>query len=144
MTALVVDTSVIVKWYAVPHEPDFARAKTLLLRHTQTQCRLHVPLLALYEVGNVLLQFRGRLSRQEALGRLADLFALELSLHPVTLSSALSALELAQTFTITFYDACFVALAQELNIPFITADVKLARQLESLPFVDLLASYHFT
>jgi predicted nucleic acid-binding protein len=141
MTALVIDTSVIIKWYALPREPAFEQAKRVLLAHSQGSCQLHVPLLAVYEVGNVLLQFRGRLSLQDALGRLADLFALELSLHSLTLTSTLTAFELAHTFAITFYDACFVALAQELGASFITADERLARQLASLPFVSPLASY---
>lgn len=143
MTALVIDTSVIIKWYALPHEPAFDRAKTLLLRHTQGRCQLHVPLLAVYEVGNVLLHFHGRLPLKDALGRLADLFTVELSMHAVSLPNTLSAFELAHAFTISFYDACFVALAQELGAPFVTADERLVRQLASLPFVYPLASYQF-
>lgn len=40
-----------------------------------------------------------------------------------------TALEMAVSHTISAYDACYVALAQRLNVPFITADEKLIHKL---------------
>ena len=142
MEALVVDTSVIVKWYALPREPDFERAKTLLLDHARQRCRLHIPQLALYELGNVLLQFGNGLKRHQPLGHLADAFTLDLSIHALTAPRALMAFELAHAFNVSFYDACFVALAQELNIPLVSADERLCRQAGNLPFIHRLSTYH--
>lgn len=140
MTEIVVDTSVIIKWYSVHQEPAFEHAQTLLVRHTRHQCHLHAPELALYEAGNAL-RYSARLSVQEQLRSLADLFALGLSVYPLTLLRATAAHELSSVFGISFYDACFVALAQELDVAFVTADDRLHRQVASLPFAHPLASY---
>jgi predicted nucleic acid-binding protein len=43
----------------------------------------------------------------------------------------LNALELALEFDLTAYDACYATLARRLKIPLVTADVILAKKLES-------------
>ena len=141
MVEAVVDTSVIVKWYSVHDEPEFERARTLLVEHTRQQRHLHVPVLALYEAGNAL-RCSTRLSAQEQLRSLTDLFALGLSVYPLTLIRAATAHELSAVFGVSFYDACFVALAQELDAAFVTADERLHRRVASLPFAHTLAFYH--
>ena len=140
MIELVIDTSVIIKWYAVHQEPGFERAKTLLVEHATQHCRLHIPMLALYEAGNAL-RYGTTLSEHEQVRSLADLFALGLSVYPLTLARAAAAHELSAVFGTSFYDACFVALAQELDVTFVTADERLHRRIFSLPFAHTLASY---
>lgn len=141
MMECVIDTSVIVKWYSVHQEPDFERAKALLMEHTRQARRLHIPILAFYEAGNAL-RYAARLSEPEQARSLADLFALELSAHPLTPARASAAHALSCVFGVSFYDACFAALAQELDVAFITADERLHRRISSLPFAHSLASYH--
>lgn len=140
MVEVVVDTSVIVKWYSVHQEPEFERAQTLLVAHTRQQCHLHLPALAFYEAGNAL-RYSPRLSVQAQLRSLADLFALELSVHPLGLARAVASHEVASLFGVSFYDASFVALAQELDVAFITADERLHHRIASLPFAHTLVSY---
>ena len=139
MADLVIDTSVIVKWYSAHREPGFERARALLQQHTHRRDQLHVPMLALYETGNAL-RYGGRLSAQEQLRCLTDLFAVGLAVHPLTVTGAALAHEVSCLFGVSFYDACFVALAQELGLSFITADERLCRQLSSLPIVYSLVS----
>lgn len=140
MKALVVDTSVIVKWYSSDREPAFERARTLLQEHTHARCQLHVPMLAFYETGNAL-RYGTRLSAAEPLRHLADLFSLGLAVHPLTATAAALAHELACVFDVSFYDACFAALAQELHVPLVTADEKLSHRLAALSLVRPLATY---
>jgi predicted nucleic acid-binding protein len=140
MTDLVVDTSVVIKWYAAHREPDFERARALLVHHTRERCRLHVPMLALYEAGNAL-RYGTRLSAREQLRCLTDLFALDLSVHPLTSGGAVLAHELCHFFGVSFYDACFAALAQELDTAFVTADEKLVTRLIDFPRVHSLSAF---
>lgn len=59
---------------------------------------------------------------------LSDLLALPLivTTHAVL---ALDALKLALALDITAYDACYLALAERLGAPFVTADQKLVQKL---------------
>ena len=140
MADIVIDTSVIVKWYSAHQEAGFERARVLLHDHARKRGQLHVPLLALYETGNAL-RYGSRLSVQEQLRCLTDLFALGLAVHPLTVAGATLAHEVSCLFDVSFYDACFVALAQELRLSFVTADERLCRRLSSLPTVCPLASF---
>lgn len=140
MADIVIDTSVIVKWYSAHQEPGFERTRALLQDHARSRGQLHVPMLALYETGNAL-RYGSRLSAQEQLRCLTDLFAVGLAIHPLTAVGAALAHEVSCLFEVSFYDACFVALAQELGLSFVTADERLCRQLSSLPAVCSLTSF---
>ena len=140
MSAAVVDTSVVIKWFVAAGEPHVEQAKALLTGHRLGDIRLHVPTLALYEIGNALLQCGRTLPPTEQMRCLTDVFALELTIHELTDQRANTALQLAATYAVTFYDACFVALAGELDVPLITADERLLRQCGTLPFVQSLAA----
>lgn len=144
MGACVVDTSVIIKWFTSQREPGFERARQLLLAHRAGRLQLHVPLLAFYETGNALLRYGGDLPIPTQLRCLTDLYAVGLSVHTITLRQALAAHEAAHAFALSFYDACFIALAQELDLPFVTADERLCRQVVALPFVEPLASFRLS
>ncbi len=142
MNELVIDTSVLVKWFVLPRERDFPAAEALLLDHVHHRRRLHIPMLAFYEFGNVLLRAGNGLKASAPLTCLSDVYALGLSVHPLTGPRALLALELAHTLHMSFYDSCFIALAQELGIALVTADEKLRRRADALPFVHLLGALH--
>lgn len=92
--------------------------------------RLFVPDLFYVECANVLLKHvrRGGYSVREARRDLADLRSLALTAVP-TYKLVDGALSIAEAEGITAYDGCYVALADELEVPLITADMKLVRRL---------------
>lgn len=61
MTSVLVDTSVLIKWFHSVGEPELEAARALRDAHVANQVNAHILDLAVYEVGNVLLRsLRGR------------------------------------------------------------------------------------
>ena len=97
-----------------------------------------MPDLFYIECANILWKHvrRTGLSAVQARRAVADLA--KLGLRSVsTLELIAGALDIALRHSITAYDACYVALASRLGLPFVTADERLARQLAG-------TSYHVT
>ena len=84
------------------------------------------PELVLAEAGNVLrrLELAGNLGRLEATSAYADLLRLDMELFPFT-PFAERIWELREN--LTSYDAWYVALAEALDCPLATLDLKLSR-----------------
>jgi predicted nucleic acid-binding protein len=101
------------------------------------------PDLMLMEVGNIVWkkQRAGLITEEEGTNAIADLLALEIS--TVESQTILPrAYSLAQVFDRTVYDAIYIALAEEMEARFITADLRLYNAVNlSLGFVQYLGSY---
>jgi predicted nucleic acid-binding protein len=95
--------------------------------------KLCVPELFFIECANVLWKHvrRGTFSAEVVVPHLSVLLALPLEVTP-TRALCASAFGLANRYGITAYDACYVALAQQLGAPLITADEALARLLPDM------------
>ena len=119
MTA-VVDASVLVA-ALVDSGPTGAWAESVVAAHT-----LAGPELVLVETGNILrwLERAGDISRLEATTAYRDLLRLDLTLFPFA-PFAERIWELRSN--LTGYDAWHVAVAEALDCPFITLDLKLGR-----------------
>jgi predicted nucleic acid-binding protein len=121
---IVVDTSVLIKWFKTRGEELLAEAGQLLEEIQSRHVEVHVPALLLYEVGNILL-LKTRLGLA-ALGEAVErLEALPFVVAPPATPLLKRALRLGREFGLTFYDASFLALAVELDCPFVTADQRL-------------------
>lgn len=127
--ACVVDASVGIKLFVVEELSE--RADSLLARLSEDPpARFYVPDLFYVECANILWKYVRRFGYPAKSARqdVADLAALAL----VTVSTAdllEPALELALTYDVTAYDACYAALARQLALPLVTADAPLARKL---------------
>ena len=120
------DTSVVVKWF-VPEEDS---GKALSLRHAQEdrELQLYAPEVLLMELANAL-RYSSEFSAGEIIEALETPFELNILLIPFSLD----ALNLAVTFSmehdLAVYDAYFLALAQAMEIPLITADRRMLSRL---------------
>ncbi len=130
----VVDASVGIKLFV--NEPLSDRADALFAQlAAEPPAWLAVPDRFYLECTNILWKHIRRLGYFAATARknLKDLRQLSLQSIP-TASLMADALKIAITHSITAYDACYVALAQQLGIPCVTADEKLARLLASASY----------
>lgn len=124
---VVVDTSVLVKWFV--DESDAVAARSKLKAWSAAHVEIVVPSLAISEAGNVLLKYvlDGRLSLDYA-----DFTLLQLPrfvrIVPVQPSTARNALALAHRANHrSIYDMHYVALAEEAGCELWTADERFWR-----------------
>jgi predicted nucleic acid-binding protein len=137
----VIDASVAFKWL-IPDaaEEDVPAAKALLVDHMEGRVAITVPALLYYEVANILLFGRSRPPGEEAAEALNDLFAIPLAVAAPSAGAADSALRLASQHGLSYYDAAYVALAEDLDCVLITADERLARRTRAGGRVRLLSA----
>lgn len=130
----VVDASVAIKLFVDQPFSDRAIALFSQLEIVRS-AQFHVPDLFYVECANVLWRYVRVASypadrAREGLARLK-----RLALQSATTSDLITnAFDLALAHRISAYDACYVELAQRLNIPLITADQKLVQALSSTPY----------
>jgi predicted nucleic acid-binding protein len=125
----VVDASVGIKLFVADPLSDRADA---LFAHLAADppAQFYVPDLFYIECANILWKYV-RWAGYSVVKAHKDLEHLdELALRSVpTADLTTSALSIAAKHNVTAYDACYVALAQRMESPFVTADAKLARAL---------------
>ncbi|MEK6815444.1 MAG: type II toxin-antitoxin system VapC family toxin [Nitrospirota bacterium] len=135
---IVIDTSVLIKWVKTRDEELVKEARALLAEVQRRPIKVHVPALLLYEAGNILVM-KTRLEAvalDDALSRVEDL---PFSVAPPASPLLKRAARLGRRFGISFYDASFLALAVEIDCPFVTADRRLFDRAQALPRVRHLS-----
>jgi predicted nucleic acid-binding protein len=137
----ILDASVLIKCL-VP-EAETRRVRQLVRELlAEDDAVIHVPDLLFIECANILWKKvgRGEVDAQTARANLLDLQSMELQTTPLT-ELLLSALQVACDQRISAYDACYLALADRLGLPLVTADVRLVNQVANsrVPVVSLSA-----
>ena len=124
MTRLLIDTSVLIKWFHSDGESELREARALRAAHIRGDLAAHMLDLASYEVGNVLTRAL-RWTAADVADQLDDLHAIlgpPLVMSPLWLRRAAT---LADDHTLSFYDASCAAAADELAIALVSADRQL-------------------
>jgi len=126
---LVVDASVGIKLFL--DEPLSDRAEALFAHlAADPPAQLYVPDLFFIECTNILWKYVRRRGYEVNLAQQALHDLQRLSLRSVSTAELMAdALSLGLTHGLTAYDACYVALAQALHVPLITADERLVAAL---------------
>jgi len=135
---IVVDTSVLIKWFKTSGEELLREARQLLDEVERRPAEVHVPALLLYEVGNILL-LKTRLGLGALDRAIERLEALPFLVAPPATPLLKRAARLGREFNLTFYDASFLALAVELDCPLVTADQRLFEHARTVPRVRHLS-----
>ena len=121
---LLIDTSVLIKWFHDVGESELAEARAIRDAHVRSELDAHVLDLAIYEVGNALARALKWTARDVG-DQLDDL--LEIVGPPLAMSQAWlrEAAVLAERHALSFYDASWAATAAALRIPLVSADRRL-------------------
>lgn len=124
MTHVLVDTSVLIKWFHAEGEDEVSEARAIRDAHLRMDVDAHVLDLAAYEVGNVLARaLRWPAARiADQLDDLRTILGVPLVPSPAGLRLAAT---LAEAHSLTFYDASWAAAARELDIALVSADRRL-------------------
>jgi len=124
LTTLLVDTSVLLKWFHGSGEAELAEARAIRDAHQRGDLEARIIDLAMYEVGNVLLT-RLRWTASDIAGQLDDLVSICGTPLVATSGWLRDAAILGETHQLSFYDAAWAASARGLGIPLVSADAKL-------------------
>lgn len=138
----VVDASVGVKWFVREREADREVALALRQRHIEGATRMIVPELFLLEVPNAIKT--GRKSTEEELAEvLTTLADLDVQVEQHTQRVLRKTNAVAWAYNLTWYDAVYVALAETLGFPCVTADEALLRKMKGHSIVLRLRDLTF-
>ena len=118
-------------------EPDSALARALRDAHIVGQAPIVAPDLLICEVANALLH-NPRFPERDIEQALLTLYDLQLELVMPSAELTQTVVRLASRYKLTFYDALYVGLAQELGMELVTADRRLHHRVSSLVFVQWL------
>src|ERR1700722_14403278 len=114
MTRLLVDTSVLIKWFHDTGESELAEARAIRDAHLNGDLDAHVLDLAIYEVGNVLARAL-KWTAADVSDQLDDLLVIVGSPIVMAQGCLREAAVLAETQVLSFYDASWAAAAAALG-----------------------------
>jgi len=130
--SLVIDASVVIKWFI--DEPLYAHARLLL----ETGESLHAPDLVVAEAGNIAWK---KAARKEIHAPQAQAIASALPDLPLSLHASGTlvdrALQIALAINHPVYDCLYVACAEMLGGMLVTADERLNRALAGTPLAGI-------
>jgi predicted nucleic acid-binding protein len=127
-TRYVVDASVAAKWFTRHGEADREKALALREFHRARRCRLVFPEFGLLEVLNAI-RFSPRAEEADTAAALAVLSDLQLQIEPMDWDLLRKATAIAWAYGVALSDAAYVALAERLGFPFLTADEALLKRM---------------
>ena len=135
----VLDSSVVLKWF---RKDEIWRDSALQMRQTYLDGHMliHVPDLLIYEIANVL-RYKPDVTDQQVQEALDSLYDLGIKIVDISQEMIKGAIRLAYFHCITVYDASFLALAESLKVPFVTADEKLCEKLANVPYVQHISLF---
>jgi predicted nucleic acid-binding protein len=124
LTRLLIDTSVLIKWFHSSGERELIEARAIRNAHLSGDLDAHIVDLAVYEVGNVLVRAL-HWSSDNVADQIDDLLAICGTPLVLTQQWLRQAAALATEHNLSFYDAAWAATARGLDVPLVSADARL-------------------
>lgn len=121
MEKVILDASVIIKWFS--KEDDSDKAIVYLHAFFENKVSIIVPSLLFYELGNVLIS--KKVQKKEVSDIKRRLKDLQMEVKDIGLEWFRNIYENSLDYSISFYDATYITLMQNKNCKFVTADKKL-------------------
>jgi len=118
----VIDACVGAKWW-LSDEEYVAEAAQVLKAVRKEEIQLCVPDLWIYELANVLVQThrKKRLAKEQAQVFIVEIEGMPVLVYPIHEKMS-RIIELASQYTLSAYDAAYLALAESLDCKLLTAD----------------------
>lgn len=138
----VLDASVAAKWFVQHAERDVDLAIRLRDGHRAGRFQLVIPEFGLLEILNAV-RYAPRATEPDAARAVDLLEALNLRTEPLTRKVLRKTNAIAWAYGIAIYDAAYVALAEDLGLPLITADEVLLKKMEGHSIVLRLGDLQF-
>lgn len=138
----VVDASVLTKWFVEHDEPDRDRALALKEFHVSGRSTIYVTEITFLEVLNAI-RFGSKAKEEHGARAVAGLEGLNLTVTETDFQLLRKANAIAWAYKLTVYDALYVALAEQLGYPFITADEVMIKKLRGHSIVVALRDLEF-
>ena len=141
MVKVIADSSVIVKWVSKDNESHLDKADKLLSDVQTEKVQLIAPELAKYEIGNAILK-KG-LTTPQAFQSLGTIYSLPIHYVPETEELANLTYQMAyrarqnNVTALTYYDASFVALAQQEGAVLVTDNPKHQTKISDVEVIPL-------
>lgn len=136
MFQYIVDASLIVKWIDQKNELLLDKAWSIFRQVREGKIALSAPDLLPCEVFNALI--RGKQLTGTDLSRaISAYFAFPITLYPINQELAALSARIAEEYTMTFYDAIYVALAIQTHAPLITHNAKHQAKVSGNMVIDL-------
>jgi predicted nucleic acid-binding protein len=136
----VVDASVLVKWFMEEEGRD--RALALRQLHTSRRSAIFISELTFLEILNVI-RYSPKSNEEDGAEALHVLQNLRLQVRPIDFDLLRKANVIAWAYRITIYDALYVALAEQVGYPLITADDVMVKKMKGHSIVVPLREVEF-
>ena len=131
---MVIDPSVAAKWFLKDDlESGTDLAEAILLAFLAGDLELYAPRIFTYEMGGLFAKNihrrsksgAQRLTKSDALNALNCVFSLPIHISEAKQEEEAKSLEKAVIFSKTYYDMCYITVAEERDCKWCTADVKI-------------------
>lgn len=137
MKSVVIDTSVVIKWFL----PERGGGEALKLRDNLLNKKIKICSrdLLLHEFTSAFKNYKIKLVQNDFIAAVKILRALKLSLYPLDYSELGELFSISKKLDISIYDCSYLLLARKLKSPLYTADRKLflgAKRIISAVFIS--------